>query len=434
MKIEAVNRIIHDRSGFGIIHEVRAEDGNLYARKTFQPNHAVAKEDYDLFKRRFAREVRVQQKLSSDFIIPIVHAELNEDEPWFLMPIASKTYQEEITLCKLQRRAPEGLSDILNCLEYLHARGFIHRDIKPGNILFHDNKWKLADMGLITSDPELTTTFVTGSGLAYGSLPYMAPEQYTDFQNVTSSADIYSFGAILHDIYDGTQRKPYSRLSSRGAIGVIIEKCTEEVPQNRFENVSILRDVLLSKLSKVEVSKELHEEAELLINSLKDYPNWSLDNFDYFVTSLERTPELKNAIFYDINIKFIGDSLKINERHWNRFAKSYLAWINDTSFNFDYCDVVIGHVKTIYDITVDLSIKAECTFVGAELAVSHNRWYCMGRVLDMCSPDISENLAERIAIEIYARPNSAKRNFIRCVEGLNASLARYHKEIINSLN
>lgn len=434
MKVVEEIKVIHDKSGFGIIHEVKVESGEHYARKTFRPNLQLSPQDHEMFKRRFAREVRIQEKLSSDYIIPIIYSDLEAKNPWFLMPIADKTYLEEIQNSRLAKKNPNGLSDILNCLEYLHSRGYTHRDIKPGNILFHEEKWKLADMGLITSDPELTTTFKTESGVALGSLPYMAPEQYTDFQNVTNKADIYSFGAILHDIFDGRSRKPYSKLTAKGSIGVIIEKCTEEDPENRFDDVVVLRNLLLSKLSKVEVSEELHDEAEYCSNLLKDYEKWDKETFDAFVTSLERNPKLKNPVLYDITIDFIEYSRSVNERHWKRFVKCYLNWIENTSFQFDYCDVLIGHIKTIYDICNDLSLQSDCIFVGAELAVSHNRWYCMRKVLEMTSPSIPDVLAERIAIEIYARSSAVKRNFIRCVEGLSTNTSRYHEEIRNALS
>ena len=436
MKIVKVIRIIHDRSGFGIIHEIQAEDGNRYARKTFRPNgpRKFSDDEVSEFRRRFSREVRVQEKFSSDYCVPIIYSELNVENPWFLMPIASKTFQDEINLSRIKRNPPNGLSDILNCLEYVHKRGYVHRDVKPGNILFVNDQWKLADMGLITSDPELTTSFKTKSGEAFGSLPYMAPEQYTDFQNVTYKADIYSFGAILHDIYAGTPRKPYSKLTAAGTMGVIIEKCTEENPDNRFGDIASLRNLLLSKLSKSHVPKDIEKEANELLQILWAYKTWEKSDFDTFVTSIEREPALKNALFFDISHSFISDTRTIDIRNWRRFVRCFLSWVASKSFDFNYCDVLIGQIIIIYDITNDLAIKSEAVFAGAELAASHNRFYCMREVLKMCSPDISDTFAERISIEIYAKSNRAKNNLIRCVEGLGTNLNAYHPEIVEALN
>ncbi|MDG2279860.1 MAG: hypothetical protein P8L42_04430, partial [Flavicella sp.] len=61
-----------------------------------------------------------------------------------------------------------------------------------------------------------------------------------------------------------------------------------------------------------------------------------------------------------------------------------------------------------------LSIMSDAVFTGAELASSHNRWYCMRKVVEMCSPKIPDLFAERLNIEIYANGSvNAKPNLIR---------------------
>ena len=249
MKVEKEIRTIN-RGGFGIVHEVLCDDGSNYARKTFDPVNIKASE-IDKFKRRFGREVKIQSKLPKDFFIPIVYYELNIEKPWFLMPIADSSYKEEIAKSKNELRIPEGLGDILNSLEHLHKMGYAHRDLKPGNILLHEDKWKLADMGLITSNDSLTTSFETSDGFWAGSETYMAPEQRTNFNTVTASADIYSFGALLHDIFGSGNRIPYQRQTADGKIGIIISKCTvQQEASQRFKNIKSLREALLSELSK----------------------------------------------------------------------------------------------------------------------------------------------------------------------------------------
>ncbi len=114
------------------------------------------------------------------------------------------------------------------------------------------------------------------------SIPYMAPEQHTNFHGVTRHADIYSFGAILHDIFNGGTRVPYQQLSADGNIGLIIQKCTEEDIHRRFDNVDVLRNVLLAYLSKEEI--ETSKDADILqwINDIENVSNWNSDVFDSF--------------------------------------------------------------------------------------------------------------------------------------------------------
>ncbi|WP_435522958.1 protein kinase domain-containing protein [Chryseobacterium indoltheticum] len=202
MKIRQVIREIN-RGGFGIIEEVLCDNGNVYARKTFSPmsNPKITKEIIDKSRNRFIREVKIQSKLLKEYIIPIEYYDITGDSPWYLMPVADYDYSEEIKNAKLDNRLPKGLSDILNALEYLHDLGFVHRDLKPGNILYHDGFWKLSDLGLITPDKDITLLSITSSNEWSGTGLYMAPEQITNFRNVDGRADIYSFGAILHDIF-----------------------------------------------------------------------------------------------------------------------------------------------------------------------------------------------------------------------------------------
>jgi serine/threonine protein kinase len=160
-----------NRGGFGIIDEVECDDGNLYARKTFSPSD-IFKSDKalcDRLKVRFIREVKTQKILPIDYFIPILFDDLVSANPYFIMPLADDVYTNEIEECKSESRNPEGLSDILNALEFLHDKGLVHRDLKPQNILKHNGAWKLADFGLITQDKEILSQTITTSKQAFGT-------------------------------------------------------------------------------------------------------------------------------------------------------------------------------------------------------------------------------------------------------------------------
>jgi len=101
--------------------------------------------------------------------------------------------------------ALEVLEKIAAALGYAHAHGVIHRDVKPGNILFRrDGSPVLTDFGIaksLQSDGDLT-----GTGVFLGSPNYMAPEQ-VDSGSVDNGADIYALGIILYEMLTG--RKPF---------------------------------------------------------------------------------------------------------------------------------------------------------------------------------------------------------------------------------
>jgi serine/threonine protein kinase len=280
-----------NRGGFGVIDKVRLKDRSIVARKTFDP---VNKENFppetiDKFRRRFIREVAIQQNLPNNLFIPVLHSSLEGDAPWFLMPVATRVYEQEIQLCKETGVPhPDGLSDILNSLEHLHKLGYVHRDLKPQNILFHDGQWKLSDLGLISADSKLLSKITSTDAFA-GTELYCAPEQVTAFTDVNHQADIYSFGAILHDIFDGGKRVPYSKLMASGSIGFIIEKCTENVRENRFNDINSLRNSLLSVLSKGVTEVSVNKRASEWIEKLGNSSSWNYDDFETFVFYLNRT-------------------------------------------------------------------------------------------------------------------------------------------------
>jgi serine/threonine protein kinase len=200
------------RGGFGRVEKIKTRDGDIVARKVFDPlPDIVAAADISKLKKRFRREVRVQSSLSGDYFIPVLDSDLESENPSFIMPLAEKNFWEEIQDSRSKNKIPlESLADILNALEELHSLGYVHRDLKPQNILFQAGRWKLSDFGLVLPVTGATTK-LTSLDSAWGTAGYCAPEQAEDFRNSTPSVDIYAFGCILHDLYGSSPRVPYQK-------------------------------------------------------------------------------------------------------------------------------------------------------------------------------------------------------------------------------
>jgi WD40 repeat protein/serine/threonine protein kinase len=104
--------------------------------------------------------------------------------------------------CEIIRQASLGL-------EHLRLNGFVHRDVKPSNlILGRDGRVKLVDLGLALVHASATTgTAITAAGKVMGTLDYMAPEQFENAHAVTTQSDLYSLGCTLYFLLAG--RAPF---------------------------------------------------------------------------------------------------------------------------------------------------------------------------------------------------------------------------------
>ncbi len=276
---------IINRGGFGRVEQVRLANGEIAARKVFDPGPALAGADISKLRARFRREVRIQSTIAVEFVVPVIEHHLEDAPPWFAMPLAAKNYGDQITAEKAAGFVSvEPLADILDGLEELHRLGYTHRDLKPQNVLLLDGHWRLSDFGLALP-PTGTTTKLTSVDSAWGTLHYCAPEQATHFSGSTPAVDIYAFGCILHDIYGSTPRIPYQRHSAPGPIGRVIEKCTELSPAKRFKNVAALRAALLSILATPQKIPPT-PQAQQWIAELPDIATWSNEKAEEFADYL----------------------------------------------------------------------------------------------------------------------------------------------------
>jgi len=413
------------RGGFGVVEQVTTTEGENYARKTFAPASYRPVDAHPKLRKRFKREVMVQAELGGKEIMPVVDSDLNVDHPWFVMPLAEATYEEQIATDRASGSVDiDAVADILNGLQHLHDLGYVHRDLNPKNILKDDGSWKLSDLGAVLPPAGQTVTLTEGTTIY--TEQYCSPEQRNDFHSAQAAADIYSFGCILHDIFGAARRTPYAQHSVSGPVGVIIEKCTEQNPARR-PTIAVLRGMLLDTLVDVgghcKVDDQQSGEWLKKIENIDDWKDEDYDEFARFFAQLdidERSENQADSWVYSLSTPFLTRiptkaMVKILGRQDGVAAaivEKYCEWVGSTAFLFHFSDSVCSRLNAIFDYGTPAN-KAIAFAALVRLGEAHNRWYVMRCMLRRGGVGLTKDMARRLAIEL--KTEEIEYQFQRCV-------------------
>ncbi len=161
---------------------------------------------------RFLQEVRAAARLSHNNIVQAIDAgETDDGYVYFVMEMVDPPHTVADAIHDAGGALPEAealriVIQIAEALAHAHSRGFIHRDVKPKNIMLtKDGVAKLADMGLARHITEGTFEEI---GKAFGTPYYIAPEQVIGNPDIDFRADIYSLGASFYEMLTG--RPPFT--------------------------------------------------------------------------------------------------------------------------------------------------------------------------------------------------------------------------------
>src|SRR6266478_3683654 len=182
------------------------------ALKVLIPSINFDPDQQRIFLERFRREADTVAQLEHKNILPIYEYDEavvdGQRLAYLVMPyIRGGTLRERIDEMRRQRRRMDlntvgnYISQVADALSYAHSLGVVHRDIKPGNLLFHlDGRLLLSDFGIVRlkAMPALTSV-----GSFLGTAEYASPEQIST-NEIDFRSDIYSLGIILFELLTNT--------------------------------------------------------------------------------------------------------------------------------------------------------------------------------------------------------------------------------------
>jgi serine/threonine-protein kinase len=247
----------------------REKDRTRVALKTIIP--AVATNRVKL--ERFLREAEILRQLDHPNIVAFRETGFWHGRIYFVMdyvpgPTAAELLRRQGPLPV--RTAVRLLCQLLHALEYAHEKGFVHRDIKPGNVIVAriDGRRivKLSDFGLARTYRASQISGLTIHGNIGGTIPFMPPEQILSFRKVQPPSDQYSAAATLYNlltdryIYDfpSTTVEALSMILDETPVSIhtrrpdipaglaaVIHRALTRAPQGRFADVREMRQELM---------------------------------------------------------------------------------------------------------------------------------------------------------------------------------------------
>lgn len=224
---------------------------------------------------RFKREIQLAAQLQHPHVVPLLATGDQDGILWFSMPfIDGESLRGALNR---EKRLPARdvvriLHDVVDALAYSHARGIVHRDIKPDNILTSGMHALVTDFGVAKAlSAAIPMAGGTTTGMAIGTPAYMAPEQLAADPAADHRVDIYAVGLLAYELLTG--RSPFGGSSPQATMAAQLTETPK--PPHQFADIpEALSAVIMHCLEKDSAKRP--QSAQALLAELDALPPMSV--------------------------------------------------------------------------------------------------------------------------------------------------------------
>ncbi len=227
------------RGGMGRVYLAIREDTGDHVALKVQLSHIQIDEKA---RAEFLREMEVAGRLRHPNLVPCLAEGASGNAFWFAMEFCPGGSLTDLMQRKVGRLDPSEavplMCQALEGLGHMHRHGYVHRDLKPQNILLsavEGGVARVADFGLAKSFERAGLTGMTATGAVRGTPHFTPREQVTNYKYVKPVSDVWAMGATLYHVLTGT----FPRTIRSGANPMLVALTGELVPvRARDEGIS----------------------------------------------------------------------------------------------------------------------------------------------------------------------------------------------------
>lgn len=270
--------------GSGEVYRVAHEDsGDVAALKIFLERPDVSASKTAAARGRFLREIDALRSLDVKYFPKFIGTGEWENRPYIVMEELQK-----FTLPSEDKDVARFLIDLCRAVGALHKLGYVHRDLKPGNILRRgDGSYVLIDLGLVkriddsgnATGPSLS--IVDGHVIGVGTVGYSAPEQFNEAK-ASIQSDVHALGMIINACFKDRMPDAWSD---------IVQKATSSIPSQRYKSV---KDLVVA----IEKRKKYMPLTEMEERERRSKARWKwIGRYAWVVGSLAGTMTLATLLY-----------------------------------------------------------------------------------------------------------------------------------------